>query len=182
LADGIRSNDPPDGSDGRRVENGGVLSHGMRARSIGGHGWTRRPVERSKQPQSHPLIGSITHQRGCRNRQGDTTRAGEARTRYSRPRDRSVTGRLSREVLSDGRCSSRDQLVETVQARDQSSRRADAVATTRPDGSGRGDANEHQDHQGPCSHPHRPLQMTRFHHAFATVGSKSRAHKSQALN
>ena len=93
-AEGIQSAEPRGGSDGRRMEDGRLLSHGVRGRSLNCLGWLRRLVEHHKHPQRSPLIGPIVHQRGCRSRQRYATRAAQARARHARPRDRRVTGRL----------------------------------------------------------------------------------------
>ena len=59
LREGIQSTEPRGGSDARRMENGGVLSHGVRGRFINRSGSRRRRVEDDEHPQRPPLIGPI---------------------------------------------------------------------------------------------------------------------------
>jgi hypothetical protein len=160
LGAGIRSTEPGCESDGRRMENGGVLSDRVRGRSIYCVGWMRRIVEHDVRPQRPPLIGPIVYERGCRNRQGDSFRTAHARTRHARAGDRPVTGRLRRAVFRDGRHSDHDQLVETIKAGNQSGWRADAMAAARLGGGRRTEAVKHQDHEGPGSQPHQPRKPT----------------------
>ena len=142
----------------------------------------RRHVEHEAHSQRPPLIGPIVHQRGCRNRHGEWTRAAHARARHAVPRYRLVMRRLSQAVVGNGRRSGQDQLVKTVKAGGKSRRRADAVATARPGGDGRKQALDHQDRQGPGSQLRQPLEMTRSHHAFVAVGDKSLAHNDPTVN